>query len=180
METASAAFDDLRLARRALVSAARGARSDGLVSGLTPSTTPMSTYACQWVGACVRYHQLTGDRSLLDELFDAAVANFTALEAHVTPQGMSDDIGWGFVDWGYQRPDGPTDPAVNLHYLGALHAMIRWCELLKKPADIYVLSEKHIAALMAAYVKVHPSPEYHVTALALAAGLFAKDREAAA
>src|SRR3954463_1000596 len=49
METASVAFDDLRLARRALVSAARGARSDGLISGLTPSTTPMSTYACQWV-----------------------------------------------------------------------------------------------------------------------------------
>src|SRR6185503_3812145 len=78
METASVAFDDLRLARRALVSAAKGARSDGLVSGLTPSTTQMSTYACEWVGACIRYHQLSGDRTLLDELFDAAVGNFTA------------------------------------------------------------------------------------------------------
>ena len=40
--------------------------------------------------------------------------------------------------------------------------------------------EKHIAELMTAYVKVHPAPEYHVSALALAAGLFAKDHEAAA
>src|SRR5438552_8063059 len=58
--------------------------------------------------------------------------------------------------------------------------MLRWCEPLKKPADIYTLSEKHIAQLMTAYVKEHPTPEYHVITLAVAAGLFAKDREAAA
>src|SRR5438552_6554956 len=110
METASAAFDDLRLARRALVSAARGARSDGLFAGLTPSTTPMSTYACQWVGACVRYHQLTGERALLEELFDAAVGNFSAMEAHLNNNGLAEDVGWAFVDWGYVRPEGPIDP----------------------------------------------------------------------
>jgi hypothetical protein len=180
METASAAFDDLRLARRALVSAAKGARSDGLVSGLTPSTTPMSTYACQWAGACVRYHQLSGDRSLLDELFSAAVANFAALEAHVNADGLSDDVGWGFVDWGYARPDGPIDPAVNLHYLNALRAMIRWCELLKKPAEKYAATAKRIGGVLTKHLAGRPTAEYHVTALALGAGLLTGERESAA
>ena len=176
METASVAYDDLRLARRALVSAVRGARTDGLVSGLTPSTTPMSTYACQWVGACVRYHQLTGDRTLLEELFEAAAANFAALAASTKPQGLVDDIGWGFVDWGYVRPPGPIDPVVNLHYLAALRAMIRWCELFKKPSEKYAASEKQIAGVLAKTSR----DEYHVVALSLAAGLYAKDAEAAA
>jgi alpha-L-rhamnosidase len=175
METASVAFDDLRLARRALVSAAKGARSDGLISGLTPGTTPMSTYACQWVGACVRYHQLTGDRSLLDDLFDAAGANFSALASFTKPQGLIDDIGWGFVDWGYVRPPGAVDPAVNLHYLNALRAMIRWCELIKRPSAKYVEAEKHIADVL----KRSPADEYHVNALSLAAGLVEAGREAA-
>ena len=172
LETASVAFDDLRIARRALVSAARGARSDGLISGLTPGTTPMSTYACEWVGACIRYHQLTGDRALLDELFDAAAANFRAIATFTKPEGLADDIGWGFVDWGYVRPEGPIDPAVNLHYLAGLRAMIRWCELLKKPSDVYVLTEKQIAGILREYVKKNGQSEYHTTALALAAGLF--------
>jgi hypothetical protein len=128
----------------------------------------------------VRYHQLTGDRTLLEEQFDAAVANFSALEAHVTKDGLSDEIGWGFVDWGYARPEGPIDPAVNLHYLNALRAMLRWCELLKKPADKYAPGEKRIAEVLTNYLGKHPSPGYHVTALALGAGLLANDREAAA
>ena len=69
----------------------------------------MSTYACQWGGACVRYDQLSGDRSLLEELFSAAVGNFAALEAHVNADGLSDDVGWAFVDWGYARPDAPIE-----------------------------------------------------------------------
>src|SRR5439155_20346526 len=117
METACVAFDDLRLARRALVSAAKAARGDGLVSGLTPGNTPMSSYAAQWTRACVRYYQLTGDRSLLEELFDAAVTNLAAFEPYMKDDGLIDGVGWAFIDWGYARPEGPIDPALNFHYL---------------------------------------------------------------
>src|SRR6266545_751060 len=119
-----------------------------------------------------RLHSTTcgsrGERGLLDELYEAAVANFTALSAFTKPQGLVDDIGWGFVDWGYIRPQGPIDPAVNLHYLVALRAMIRWSELLKKPSEKYAATEKQIAGVLAKT----PRDEYHVAALSLAAGLF--------
>ena len=173
METASVAYDDLRVARRALVCAAQAARGDGLVSGLTPGNSPMSSYAAQWVSACMRYHQLSGDKTLLEELFDPAVKNLSAFEPFLKPEGLVDGLGWAFIDWGYARPEGPIDPALNFHYLNALRAMIAWCQRLKRPDDHYTKLADQLQNTLTQYLAKSDWEKlgYHVTALALGAGL---------
>jgi hypothetical protein len=129
MEIAGVAFGDLRLCRRGLHQCAQSARADGLVAGMCPGQDIyLSTYAAQWVSACVHYWELTGDRGILQELFGAAERNLASFAAHCGPEGLGDGIGWPFVDWGYIKNPGPSDMAVNLHYLAALRDMVRWCD----------------------------------------------------
>lgn len=133
MDVAAAAYSDLRLLRRGLFQSAECARSDGLVAGLSPGgTVYLSTYAAQWVTACIHYWELTGDLKLLDELFPYAEKNIEAFEKEKTSEGVNDSLGWAFVDWGYVRNPGPSDMGVNLYYLAALRDMIRWCDAIGK------------------------------------------------
>jgi alpha-L-rhamnosidase len=126
-DIAAVAWDDLSLSRRALVQAGQSARSDGLVAGVGPGDPGyLSTYAAQWVTACIHYWELTGDKSLLVELLPAARKNMAAFQTKTGEHGVSDDLGWAFVDWGYVRNEGPADMALNIHYLMALRNMVRW------------------------------------------------------
>ncbi len=131
MDIASVGFSDLRLCRRALVHSALCAREDGLVAGLCPGGEAyLSSYAALWVTGCLRYWELTGDLSLLEELFPYAERNSKAFERFMTDQGVVDGLGWNFVDWGYVRNAGESDMALNLYYLSAIRGMIRWCKAL--------------------------------------------------
>lgn len=134
IEIASCGYGDLRLFERGLIQCARCARDDGMVAGLCPGGRAyLSTYAAQWVSACLRYWEMTGDIGLLERLLPAAERNMAAFVRRLTPDGVADEIGWGFVDWGYVRNAGPTDIAVNLHFLAALCDMERWCDALSRP-----------------------------------------------
>ncbi len=133
MDIAAAAFSDLRLLRRGLVQSALSARDDGLVAGMSPDgDIYVTTYAAQWFTACVHYYQLTGDRTVLEELYPYALANLSAFRQHETAQGLLDSLGWTFVDWGYARNDGPADIALSLHYLAGLRSMREWSLILGK------------------------------------------------
>src|ERR1035441_2123797 len=55
------------------------------------------TFSAQWLSACLRYYQLTGDKDLLLQLFPAAESNIAAFERYMTPHGVTDKVGWGFV-----------------------------------------------------------------------------------
>lgn len=126
-DIAAVAYSDLALSRRALVQAAQAARSDGLVAGVGPGDPGyLSTYAAQWVTACMHYWELTGDKSLLQELLPAARRNLGAFLAQFSKEGVSDNLGWAFVDWGYVRNSGPSDMALNMHWLRAVRDMARW------------------------------------------------------
>jgi hypothetical protein len=70
---------------------------------------------------------LTGDRSILEELFLYAERNIEAFEKENTSEGLKASLGWGFVDWGYVPNPGPSDMGVNLHYFAALREIVRWC-----------------------------------------------------
>jgi alpha-L-rhamnosidase len=177
METSAVAFGDYALARRALQQAAIDARPDGLVSGLSPADSlGVTTYAMQWVGACLRYHEISGDRSLLQELHGAARRNLEALRRGEDAEGLSDRVGWGFVDWGYARPSAPVDLAVNLHYLDAIRALQSWCERLGESAEAQGHAEhaQHLQRCIQAHLGriLGAEPDwrrvgYHVAALAL-------------
>ena len=198
MEIVSAAWSDLRLCRRALVQSAYGARDDGMVAGLCPGfLTYLSTYALQWVRAAVRYYQLTGDLGLLEELYPHAVRNLSAFEKFISDDGLvgsdaqdAGGLGWTFVDWGYARNPGPSDMALNLHFVGALRSMGQWCGLLDRPDDArkYTATEAAFTALLHRWFKrqLDQGEEeawngigFHRAALGLLHGFFGGDTERA-
>ncbi len=151
MDIAAVGYSDLRLCRRGLVQCAQCARKDGLISGLCPGGGAyLTTYAAQWVSACIHYWELTGDRTILEELFPAAERNFEAFRKALDKDGLKEELGWGFVDWGYVPNAGKSDMAVNLHYYAALRDMVRWCEALgrKDRAEEYTRQTGDIKALL--------------------------------
>ncbi|HLO97473.1 MAG TPA: family 78 glycoside hydrolase catalytic domain [Fimbriimonas sp.] len=178
-EIVAAAFGDMRLSRRALMQAAQDARDDGLVAGVGPGDPGyLSTYAAQWVTACVRYWEVTGDKSLLSDLLLSARRNIAAFEAKRTKDGVSDDLGWGFVDWGYVRNPGPSDMSLNLHYLVALRAMARWERAVNGMPTKPEQAAKELQTTIETWLNNQLGPErdwskvgYHRGALALSAGL---------
>jgi len=188
MDIAAAGYSDLRLCRRGLVQCAQCAREDGLVSGMCPGGgTYLSTYAAQWISACVHYWELTGDRALLEELFTAAERNVAAFERFMTADGLRDDLGWGFVDWGYVRNAGPVDMAVNLHYVAGLRDMVRWCRALgrNERADTYQGLEKRLAGIVQRHYQSQTREGqadwgrigYHRAVLGLRLGFFRGDEQ---
>ena len=190
MDIAGMAFNDLRLCRRGLVQCAQCARADGLVAGMCPGQDVfLSTYAAQWVSACVHNWELTGDRALLEELLPAAEHTIAAFEKQRTPDGLKDAVGWGFVDWGYVRNPGPSDMAVNLHYLAALRDLKRWCVALGKDerATHYLELADTMTGIIARYFAgefkrgsdAWSRIGYHRAALGLRLGFFKDANESA-
>ena len=188
MEIAAAGYTDLRLCRRGLVQCAQCARKDGLISGLCPGGGAfLTTYAAQWVSACIHYWELTGDHSLLEELFPAAEKNFEAFRKALGKEGLREALGWGFVDWGYVPNEGKSDMAVNLHYYAALRDMVRWCVALDKKdrAEEYTRQTTNMKTLLDAWFatqRENGKPQwdkigYHRAVLGLRLGFFAAGEE---
>jgi len=183
MGIAAAAFADLRLCRRSLVHCAQCAREDGLVAGLCPGGIGyLSTYAAQWINACLHYWAITGDRALIEEMLPYAERNIGAFVQQLTSDGLNDGIGWGFVDWGYVRNPGPSDMGVNLHGLAAFRGMVRWCEALghAERANRYRALADDLTAIIARYFAAEFTEGgdawtrigYHRAALGLRLGFF--------
>ncbi len=188
MDVAAVAFSDLRLFRRGLLQCAQCAREDGMVAGLCPGEPGyLSTYAAQWVSAAVHYWELTGDRDTLETLYPYAERNIAAFERQKTADGLQDSLGWGFVDWGYVRNDGPSDMGVNLHYLAALQDMTRWCQALDKQDraayyhkladEMREIIQRYYTAEFAAGGDVWQRIGYHRAALGLRLGFFTGQQE---
>jgi alpha-L-rhamnosidase len=194
MAVAAVGFSDLRLCRRGIVQSAYCARDDGMVAGLCPGgTAHLSTYALQWVNSCLQYHALSGDRSLLEEMFPYAVRNIQAFEPHIGADGLRDVPGWKFVDWGYVEGEGANavDIAFNLYAVAALRGMIRWCDLLNRRSakSKYVELEARVAAAVAERIDATlesaggaaagwEALNYHATVLALRLGFVPQSTEA--
>ena len=143
----------------------------------------MASYALQWVPACLSYVRLTGDRTLLGELYEAAERNVAAFDRYMTDEGISGECPyWNFIDWGYVPNDGPCDMALNLHYMIAVQSMTRWSSELRlddreayyrEKADRFRrILDRYYAACGFDWDKVG----YHRTVLGLRAGLVPDDR----
>ncbi|MFI4911993.1 MAG: hypothetical protein ACIAQZ_10045 [Sedimentisphaeraceae bacterium JB056] len=136
MEIARVGFKDLSIFKRALIQAAQSRNKEGLVAGMSPGASIyVSSFAAQWVNACLRYYQITGDKLFLESNFDYAAGNMRVFEEAITENGLSRDIAWAFIDWGYQIPDNKPDIAMNCHYLNALRAMISWSEITENDKE---------------------------------------------
>lgn len=133
MRIGAAGFSDLRICRRGLVQSAQCARVDGMVAGLCPGGEGyLSSFSAQWVSNCVNYYRLTGDKSLLEELYPAAENNIAAFQHYLTRDGISYDAGWAFIDWGYVPNPEPSDMGLNLHYYIALQNMVKWSQMINR------------------------------------------------
>lgn len=128
MEIGGAGFSDIAIVRRGLVQSAQCANPEGLVAGLCPGgESYMASYALQWVPACLNYRRLTGDATILPELFDAAEKNVAVFDRFIADGGITNDCPyWNFIDWGYVSNEGGSDMALNLHYMIAVQSMTRW------------------------------------------------------
>ena len=188
LDIAAAGYSDLRLFRRAIEQAAYCADGSGLVAGLCPGgTLHLSTYAAQWVTAALHYHDLTGDRGILDTMYPYAVRNLQAFEAALGPNGVRDSLGWAFVDWGYPgTPGTDADIAMNLHVLEGVRGMQRWCWLLKKDRARYDRLEGAVRAAVLAWLTPRLGADnwteigYHRAVLALRSGLIPAGKRPAA
>ncbi|HEX8521772.1 MAG TPA: hypothetical protein VF669_05905 [Tepidisphaeraceae bacterium] len=181
-EIAAAAYSDLRLMRRNLLQTAQCARGDGLVPGMTTGGLIfIASYALLWVIGGVRYLRLSGDRALLEELFDAAKKNLAAFEPHVHPDGLAETLADSFIDWGFDRGDSPINLPLNLHYLSALVAMGEWCKAVGRNdhVDHYARRAEQIRLAIKKVIDARPVEKagYHAVALALSHGMFAGERK---
>ena len=188
MQIGSAGYSDIRICRRGLVQSAQCAREDGMVAGLCPGGEGyLSSFSAQWVPACLNYYRLTGDRSLLVELYPAAERNIKSFQGYMNDWGVSNEAGWAFIDWGYVPNPEPADMGLNLHYCMALQSMVKWSTILNKTgrmaeyekllASISGIIQKwflqHIEAGQYQWERIG----YHRTVLGMLAGFIPEDRK---
>jgi alpha-L-rhamnosidase len=127
METISVSFNDLSLIRRSLVQAAYCRREDGLAAGLYPGqNTYVSSFALLWISGCMRYFQHSGDRLLLEELYETAVQTIEVFNSRLTPKGVYKLDVWDFIDWGHIIDKEEINVALNLLLLGAIRDLTAW------------------------------------------------------
>lgn len=184
LENASVAYSDLKLIRKGLRQAADCARSDGLVAGLCPGTVSyLSTYACHWVSAAVRYFELTGDLSFIRSLHPSALRNIEVFESKLTDNGLEGDLGWAFIDWGYVGNEGPSDMGLNIIFLTAAKSMVRWDLAVGADSSHHQQTVERTEAIVHDYLSSHldkPEPWKVIglqrTVLALKAGLIPADK----
>jgi len=173
---AASTYSDLRLSRRALTQAADCPREDGLIAAMCPGGPQyLPTVALQWLVGAYDYYEVTADRSLLEQIYPAAVHNLSLFEAKLEADGMHGVDGWNFIDWGYKNED-PVDLASNLHYLLALRSMVKWCEAIGKSGAHYQALATKLAAILGAIVENRIAQGfsqlgYHATVLGLKLGL---------
>lgn len=187
MEIGAAGFSDIAIVRRGLVQSAQCANTEGLVAGLCPGgESYMASYALQWVPACLNYMRLTGDRTLLTELYDAAERNIAAFDPYLTAEGITSCPYWNFIDWGYVPNEGNSDMALNLHYMIAVQTMARWADLMDRPdrADFYRKQAEQFGKILEAYYAQNEYDwsriGYHRTVLGLKADLIPEQYHAEA
>jgi len=130
-EIAVAAFGDYGILESAFRQSAHCADESGMIAGLCPGEiNSISTYAMQWVNGVWNFYTKTGDKTLLKDLFPYAERNLDFFLANYFDYGLSRNIAWSFVDWGYVDNEGPTDISSNLHLISSLRAMISIADVL--------------------------------------------------
>lgn len=176
---ASVGYHDLRLARQALVQSSQSARDDGMVAGMCPGGCVfLPTYALRWFSAVMDYYRLTGDLTILDDLWDAAERNLYALIPMLKDGDSNSVEGWNFVDWGYLPNDNGLDPMLILDFINALRSMITWGITINKINSEFVSYEKLSTAAFNTYSNAQLSGGglhgigYHVLAYGAYLGFF--------
>jgi alpha-L-rhamnosidase len=199
LDSLHAAYQDLSPVRRMLVQAAQCPEPDGLVCGMVPGMGMLiPAFCCQWISTAMHYVELTGDRSLLNELFEPARRNMQALLGY-SENGLLRQVRdvWNFIDWGYQTPSSPfpgidpefrktlkEDLALSFTWHRALVDWLRWTEQIGQDAgpfhDARTECEVALRRELPGAGGDWQSFGFHAAVLGLLSGLMSRDRAAAA
>jgi hypothetical protein len=187
LENASVAYSDIANLRRGFVQAAQSAIPEGMVVAQSPGNEiVIPSFSLQWISSCLNYWRLTGDKTLITELHQAAEKNINSFNKYWTKDGIVCPY-WNFIDWGYVANSGPSDMALNLHYFIGLHAMENW-EMAVGQNDL-ALTYRNKATEVEQVIQLwinkyqtqtgynYDSIGYHKTVLALKAGLIPDSRK---
>jgi hypothetical protein len=107
-------------------------------------------------------------------------------ETAIHEEGLSDELGVNFIDWGYLREGNGSDMAYNLHHLRALRSMIRWCAIIQsEERDKFIRLERRILAIIDKWFTKKLAENrndwsyigYHVATLALLENVIAPDEQ---
>ena len=139
-------FGDAKLMRRMLRQCAQSMQPSGLMFGVFPSelySCILPDYNFTWLIACDKYYAYTGDKTLLAEIYPAAVKNLAWFEKFAGKEGLlaHPDGYWLFLDWSTIDKSGYT-AAFNLWWLLGLQSMQRICKILGLNAAPYSKQEK--------------------------------------
>ena len=179
---ASVAYPDLKISARGLRQAAFCADENGFVAGLHPGhKLHFISYSLLWADANINYYKITGDTTVLEELFPFAEKNIAACENQLTPDGINVSNVHNFIDWGYISNNPKADVATTLLFYSALNSMIKWCDILGFNDEHY----KSLAAKVRSIILKKLNPEikknnwdkigYHSAVLALKNNLLEKE-----
>lgn len=98
-----------------------------------PFDSVLPTFNCIWLTGLWEYFLLTGDRSLLDEVWQAVQSLVLLLKDHESPNGLLHNLpGWLIVDWANVDLRGEAT-AVNAYYHAGLQAAARIARALGRP-----------------------------------------------
>ncbi|MCD9022920.1 family 78 glycoside hydrolase catalytic domain [Cohnella silvisoli] len=192
MEVLAVSFGDLSLIRRSLLQASYRRREDGLAAGLCPGQEAyLTSFALYWINGCLRYSRLTGDHTLLEQVYETAVGTLNIFWAGMTQRGVLVADAWDFLDWGHSIPDNELNVSLNLLLLKTLKDMLEWERLLSNDTGVELRREQiNILSDIINKFYITPSglpvksvpqegilaanerkPGYHATVLALLFGL---------
>lgn len=119
------AFGDRALMKQGLRHIAQSQTGDGLTRGVYPAGWPggvLPTYTMLWVISLNEYHEFTGDRSTVAELFPAVQRAIDFFERFRSTHDLLLGLPpWLFVDWADVTTSGES-AAINALYHGALTA----------------------------------------------------------
>ena len=199
LDSLQAAYRDLSPVRRMLVQAAQYPEPDGLVCGMVPGMGMLiPAFCCQWISSTIHYVELTGDRSVLNELFEAARTNMTALHGY-SKNGLLLQVRdvWNFIDWGYQTPSSPfsgidpdfrktlkEDLALSFNWHRALKDWMRWAEITGREAGPFDEALSECEAALRRELEVARDDwqvfGFHATVLGLLSGLMTLEQSVVA
>lgn len=139
LHIAASAYSDLSVFDHGLRQSAHCANEDGLVAALFPGQRAfLSSFALNWIDACVDYYDCTGNSALLRDLHETAKKNLFFFE-HFFEQTLTPEVPdtiWPFIDWGYPAhlKDG-RQFAFYFYFVSAAKAFSRWEKIIEKESS---------------------------------------------
>lgn len=184
LRTTSIAYGDMQVIRKSLLQATLMPDENGIIPCLFPGQRGyFITYSLLWVSGLMDYYMATGDLSLLEATYPAALRFMNFMQQCFEPSSgrllLNDrEVDCGFIDWGYEVISGRMIiPVIGMYYL-ALQSFVKIQAQLKQNLDA---SNEQLKIVSSALLNVYDISDsiddigYHGAVLLLKTRLFSNE-----